>query len=81
MNKFDPTQSRLRIGPTGEGWLVQVYDGERRLLCVLDASHAWTFLWGCGFGLLLAVAWVNLVGNSPPTTYESTTTPPVLSID
>lgn len=80
MNKFDSTPSLIRIGPTSEGWLVQVYGGDRRLLCVLDSSHAWTFLWGFGVGLLLAVAWGNLVSNSPSTTYESSNTPPALSI-
>lgn len=35
MNKFDSTPSRIRIGPTSEGWLVQVYGGDRRLLCDL----------------------------------------------
>jgi len=55
--------------------------GDRRLLCVLDSSHAWTFLLGCGFGLLLAVGWFNLASYSPSTTYEPTTTPPKMSID
>lgn len=81
MNKFDPTQLRTKFDNTSEGWLVQVYSGDRRLLCVLDSSHAWTFLLGCGFGLLLALGWFNLARYSPSTTYEPATTPPATWID
>ncbi len=81
MNKFDSTKSPIRIDPTGEGWLVQVYGRDRRLLCVLDSSHAWTFFLGCGFGLLLAVGWFNLVRHSPSTTYEPSTNLPEMRID
>ncbi|PSN14490.1 hypothetical protein C7293_11500 [filamentous cyanobacterium CCT1] len=81
MNKFDSAKRRTRIDQTSEGWLVQVYNGDRRLLCVLEPSHAWTFLLGCGFGLLLAVGWSNFASHSPSTTYEPTTTPPALWID
>lgn len=65
MNKFDSTQQRTRFDNPREGWLVQVYGGDRRLLCVLESSHAWTFLVGCGVGLLLAVGWFNLASASP----------------
>ncbi|MEG4520768.1 MULTISPECIES: hypothetical protein [unclassified Microcoleus] len=54
MSKFDSTKQQTKFDNTSEGWLVQVY-GDRRLLCVFDSSHAWTFLLGSGFGLLLAV--------------------------
>ncbi|MEL6552731.1 MAG: hypothetical protein AAFQ63_04605 [Cyanobacteria bacterium J06621_11] len=81
MNKFDSTKLQTRIDNTNEGWLVQVYGCDRRLLCILESSHAWSFLLGCGFGLLLAVGWVNLASDSPPTTYEPATTPPELQID
>ncbi|HEY9762610.1 MAG TPA: hypothetical protein V6D07_08800 [Trichocoleus sp.] len=81
MNKFDPTKLRTRFDNTSEGWLVQVYNGDRRLLCVLEPSHAWTFFLGCGFGLLLAVGWFNLASASPSTTYEPATTPPEIRVD
>ncbi len=81
MNKFDPTKLRTKFDDTGEGWLVQVYGSDRRLLCVLESSHAWTFLLGCGFGLLLAVVWFNLAKYSAPATYEPATTPPEMRID
>jgi len=77
MNKFDSTRLRTKIDNTHEGWLVQVYSRDRRLICVLESSHAWTFLLGCGVGLLLAVGWFNLARDSPSTTYkpaEPTTT-------
>ncbi|MEA5513605.1 hypothetical protein [Nodularia sp. UHCC 0506] len=81
MNKFDSTKLPTTFNNTSEGWLVQVYGGDRRLLCVLELSHAWTFLLGCGFALLLAVGWFNLASNSPSTTYEPATTPPEVWID
>ena len=40
MNKFDPTKLRTKFDNTSEGWLVQVYSADRRLLCVFDSSHA-----------------------------------------
>ena len=81
MNKFDSTKLRTQPNSTGEGWLVQVYSPNRRLLCVLESSHAWTFLLGFGFGLVLAVGWFNLASNSPPTPYEPATNPPEMWID
>ncbi len=81
MNKFDPTQLRSKFDNTSEGWLVQVYSGDRRLLCVLESSHAWIFLLGCGFGLLVALGWFNLARYSPSKTYEPATTPPAIWID
>ena len=81
MNKFDPTKLQTKFDNTSEGWLVQVYSSDRRLLCVFESSHAWTFLLGCGVGLLLAVGWFNLTRYIPSTTYEPTTTPPGMLID
>ncbi len=81
MNEFDSTKLRTKFDNTSAGWLVQVYSGDRRLICVLDSSHAWTFLLGCGFGLLLAVGWSNLASHSPAMTYEPATTLPEMSID
>jgi hypothetical protein len=81
MNKFDSTKLQPRISNTSESWLVQVYSGDRRLLCVLESSHAWTFLLGCGFGLLLAVGWVNLASSSPSTPAVPVTIPPEMWID
>lgn len=81
MKKFDSTKLQTKFDDTGEGWLVQIYSGDRRLLCVLDSSHAWTFLWGCGFGILLAVGWFNLANYSPSTTYEPPAAPSETWID
>lgn len=67
MNKFNSTPLQTRFDNTQEGWIVQVYGGDRRLLWVLEPSHAWTFVWGVGFGLLLAVGWFNLASNRPST--------------
>lgn len=81
MNNFDSTKLRTQFNNTSEGWLVQVYNGDRRLLCVFDSSHAWIFLLGCGLGLLLAVGWFNLARYSPSPTYVPATTPPEILID
>ncbi|WP_204139049.1 hypothetical protein [Halomicronema sp. CCY15110] len=81
MNKFDSSQLRPRINHTSEGWLVQVYSRDRRLLCVLEASHGWTFLLGCGAGLLLAIGWFNLARHTPATTYAPSTISPPMMVD
>jgi len=81
MNQFDSTKLPTRFNNTNDGWLVQIYNGERRLLCVLESSHAWSFLLGCGFGLLVAVVWFNLANQSPSRTYEPATTPPEMWVD
>jgi len=64
MNKFESRQSSPNLG-MNEGWFVQVYGSNRRLLCVLDSSHGWLFLIGCGFGLLISVIWINAASYSP----------------
>lgn len=81
MNKFDSTKLQTRIDNTSEGWLVQVYGRDRRLLCVLESSHAWTFLLGCGAGLLLTIGWFNLARHTPSTTYVPSTVAPPMMVD
>ena len=67
-----------------EGWIVHVYGRNRRLLCALEPSHGWSFLLGCGFGLILAIALFNLF---PPSSTEHqihstpTTETPLLGVD
>ncbi|MGF1523028.1 MAG: hypothetical protein ACFBSF_11995 [Leptolyngbyaceae cyanobacterium] len=48
-----------------EGWAVQVYGRDRRLLCVLESSHGWIFLLGCSLGALLTLLFVTLAHHSP----------------
>ena len=61
---------------------MQVYGRDRRLLCVLEASHGWIFAIGCGFGVLLTLLWVNLVDYSRPAeSIEPTTVPPMQQVD
>ncbi|NJL00231.1 MAG: hypothetical protein HC910_06535 [Spirulinaceae cyanobacterium SM2_1_0] len=38
-----------------EGWSVQIYSSDRRLLCSFEPSHAWTLVAGFGAGFLLAL--------------------------
>lgn len=76
MNRYDWSKPPTRIDNAQTGWLVQVYNGDRRLLCMLEPSHAWTFLLGCGLGLLVAVGWSNLVGDGVSTAYGPSTPTP-----
>ncbi|ESA36945.1 hypothetical protein N836_05125 [Leptolyngbya sp. Heron Island J] len=79
MNKFEQSQPKL---DADEGWVVQVYGSNRRLLCVLEPSHGWIFLAGCCVGLLLSVIWINAARYSSPV--EAPTTPteaPALQVD
>ncbi|MGB3612953.1 MAG: hypothetical protein WBA10_04100 [Elainellaceae cyanobacterium] len=50
--------------PVEEGWSIHVYDCKRHLLCTLEPSHGWVFVFGCLFGLLVAIAWGNLASHS-----------------
>ncbi|ACB52286.1 hypothetical protein cce_2938 [Crocosphaera subtropica ATCC 51142] len=80
MNQFESKQSQPKLN-TDEGWIVQVYDSNRRLLCVLESSHAWIFLIGCGVGLLLSVIWINAARYSPPLEPTSTQESTILPVD
>ncbi len=80
MNKFNSAKLRSRIDPD-EGWRVQVYSSDRRLLCVLEPSHGWMFLLGCGVGILLAVIWVNFARYAPPVEPAPPTNTPKLQVD
>ena len=80
MDKFESKPSKPKLD-TDEGWVVQVYGSNRRLLCVLEPSHGWIFLIGCGVGLLLSVIWINLARYSPPLEPTPPTESPALQVD
>lgn len=80
MNKFESRPSQPKLNPD-EGWVVQVYGSNRRLLWVLEPSHAWIFLIGCGVGLLLSVIWINAARYSPPLEPTAPTESPALQVD
>lgn len=80
MNQFESKQTRLKLD-TDEGWVVQVYGGNRRLLCVLEPSHGWIFLIGCSVGLLLSVIWINATRYSPPAEPTFPTKSPAFQVD
>jgi hypothetical protein len=80
MNKFESRPSQPKLD-TDEGWVVQVYGSNRRLLCVLEPSHGWSFLLGCGVGLLLSVIWINVARYSPPSEATPPAESPVLQVD
>lgn len=81
MNKFESKKSQPKID-SDEGWLVQVYGSNRRLLCVLEPSHGWVFLIGCCVGLLVSVIWVNAARySSPPDPMPPSEEVPALQVD
>ena len=53
-----------------EGWSINIYRGDRRLICSLNSSHPWSFLSGLILGLLLTATWL---GNLPRTQSDSKT--------
>lgn len=73
---------KLDVKPeTTEGWIVQVYGRDRRLLCVLEPSHGWTFLIGCGLGLFLSVILFSLSAHRPPAEFVEPTSVPNFQVD
>ncbi|MGF1538207.1 MAG: hypothetical protein ACFB4J_17220 [Elainellaceae cyanobacterium] len=67
--------------PVDEGWSIHVYDRKRRLLCTLEPSHGWAFGLGCIFGLLIAMAWGNLVHHSRSATPANSPEAPQTQVD
>ncbi|WP_204151269.1 hypothetical protein [Leptolyngbya sp. CCY15150] len=80
MNQFESKQSQPKLN-THEGWVVQVYGSDRRLLWVLEPSHGWIFAIGCGVGLLIAIIWMNVARYSPPLEPVPPTELPALRVD
>ncbi|WP_228015259.1 hypothetical protein [Synechocystis salina] len=58
-----------------------MYDKSRRLLFVLEPSHAWLFLLGCGVGLLLSMVWINVARHAPPPEFPPVKGSPPLQVD
>lgn len=80
MNKSESKQSQPQL-KTNEGWIIQVYDSNRRLLHVLEPSHAWIFLAGCCMGLLISVIWVNAARYNSPANPTTPTEVPAFQVD
>ncbi len=80
MSKFESKQSQQTLDKD-EGWLVQVYGGNRRLLCVLEPSHAWMLLIGFSVGLLFSFFLVNSIRHNPPSDFYQPTQSPMLDVD
>jgi hypothetical protein len=69
MNK---ATNRLHEG-IDNGWSIQVYSRDRRLLCSLYPSHGWAFFAGIILGFFVAL--VSLQGHS--TAHSSSVSPPM----
>ncbi|MGB0563439.1 MAG: hypothetical protein ACPGVO_16790 [Spirulinaceae cyanobacterium] len=80
MNTFESKQSQPKLD-MNESWVVQIYGRNRRLLCVLEPSHGWTFLVGCCMGLLLSVIWINVARYSSPVEPTAPTEVPAFQVD
>lgn len=80
MNKFESKQSQPKLN-IDEGWAVQIYGSNRRLLCVLEPSHGWIFLVGCCTGLLISVIWINAARYSSPGKPITPTEVPAFQVD
>lgn len=52
--------------PVSEGWIIQIYGQDRRLLCALEPFHGWTFLAGLVLGLGIALI-MGTFSPAPPT--------------
>ncbi len=80
MSKFESKQLQ-KISDTDQGWLVQVYGGNRRLLCVLEPSHGWMLLIGFSVGLLFSFFFVNSIRHNPSVETNTPINAPPLQID
>jgi hypothetical protein len=80
MSNFESRQSQLKVDEN-EGWVVQVYGSNRRLLWVLEPSHGWIFVIGCGVGLLLSIIWFNIAHYSPAVESAPAPKMPALQVD
>lgn len=58
MKKLDENLPHPRA--MNEGWVVHIYDRNRRLLCTLDPSHGWSMLAGLTLGVVLTIGLVGL---------------------
>jgi len=66
------------------GWAINIYGGDRRLLCTLDPSHAWAFLTGIFLGACLMLAGLQSDATATPQTQvdaERSTNSAPLSVD
>ncbi|MGD1906121.1 MAG: hypothetical protein ACFB0C_09025 [Leptolyngbyaceae cyanobacterium] len=66
MKKTNGSKDVTDLKGVDEGWRVQVYDRDRRLICLLEPSHGWTFFLGCVAGFLIAAIGFSRTAPTPP---------------
>jgi hypothetical protein len=66
---------------TTEGWAVQVYSSDRRLICSLDPSHGWAFLLGLLLGIVPVLIGINASSQATPRPAVSMPAEPPFGID
>jgi len=64
-----------------EGWSIQIYGRDRRLICSLHPSHGWTFLTGFFIGLFLALTLIGQPSNQGSNVENSETSTPPPNLD
>jgi hypothetical protein len=57
------------------GWSIQIYSGDRRLLCALYPSHGWVFLIGFILGCLMISVGIKQDRVTPPPSKQVNTSP------
>ena len=58
------------------GWMIHIYDRNRRLCCTLEPSHGWVFGAGLSLGALITLIGVNLnIPDIPKTSPAETPLP------
>ncbi|MGF1496573.1 MAG: hypothetical protein ACFB8W_07065 [Elainellaceae cyanobacterium] len=67
--------NRLQEKVSGE-WSVQVYDGDRRLVCSLYPSHCWSAAAGFCLGILLTASAIGCSRQTAPSVPSSETGAP-----
>jgi hypothetical protein len=77
-------QLKTRTDETDEGWVVQIYDRQRRLICLVDPSHGWAFFLGCVAGFLVTAVGFSRaaqVSQPPLETPQTPVSAPPLQVD
>ncbi|HEY9763641.1 MAG TPA: hypothetical protein V6D07_14010 [Trichocoleus sp.] len=65
----------------GEGWSVQIYGSDRRLLCSLYPSHGWALLLGVCLGVIPILIGLQIGSTAVSAPQVTTPTEPPLTVD
>lgn len=77
-------QLKTRTDETEAGWVVQIYDRQRRLICLVEPSHGWAFFFGCLVGFVVTAVDFSRAAQVSPPPLEAPQTPvgaPLFQVD